>query len=77
MIKSKINRTVNRKKEDILEGEIIKSLFNSINPKSTQELADEINRPWHSIQTRCLRLQLNNKVIGFRVGRINLWQAKR
>jgi len=77
MIKSKINRTVNRKKEDKLEGEIIKNLASSINPKSTQELADEVNHPWHSIQTRCLRLQLNNKITGFRVGRINLWQIKK
>jgi hypothetical protein len=72
-----IKRTVSRKKEDVLEGEILKSLSNSINPKSTQEIADEINHPWHSIQTRCLRLQLNNKLNGFRVGRINLWQIKR
>lgn len=77
MINSKINRTVNRKKEDVLEVEIVKSLSNSINPKSTQEIADEIKKPWHSIQTRCLRLQINNKLIGFRVGRINLWQIRR
>lgn len=72
-----IRRTVNRKKEDILESGIIKSLSKSINPKSTQEIADEVNKPWHSIQTRCLRLQLNNKITGFRVGRINLWQIKK
>ena len=72
-----ISRTMNRKKEDVLEIEIVKSLSNSVNPKSTQEIADEISHPWHSIQTRCLRLQLNNKVIGFRVGRINLWQIKK
>jgi hypothetical protein len=72
-----MRRTVNRKKEDVLEVEIVKSLSISINPKSTQEIADETNHPWHSIQTRCLRLQLNNKVIGFRVGRINLWQLKK
>lgn len=77
MIKSKINRTVNRKKEDLVELEIVESLANSVNPKSTQEIADEIKKPWHSIQTRCLRLQLNNQLIGFRVGRINLWQIKR
>lgn len=77
MIKSKINRTVNRKKEDVLELAIVKALSVSINPKSTQEIADEIKKPWHSIQTRCLRLQLNNQLIGFRVGRINLWQIKK
>jgi len=77
MIKSKIDSTVNRKKEDGVTTEIVKSLSNSVNPKSTQEIADEINHPWHSVQTRCLRLQLNNQVIGFRVGRINLWQIKK
>lgn len=77
MIKGKINRTVNRKKEDVLEVEIINDLSSSVNPKSTQELADNLNHPWHSIQTRCLRLQLNEKVTGFRVGRINLWQIKK
>jgi hypothetical protein len=77
MIKSKINRTVNRKKEDILELAIVKALSVSINPKSTQEIADEVKKPWHSIQTRCLRLQLSNQLIGFRVGRINLWQIKK
>ena len=77
MIRSKIDSTVNRKKEDEVTIEIVKSLSNSINPKSTQEIADEIKHPWHSIQTRCLRLQLDNQVIGFRVGRINLWQIKK
>ena len=72
-----VNRTVNRKKEDELEARIIKCLSNSINPKSTQEIADEMDKPWHSVQTRCLRLQLNDEVIGFRVGRINLWQIKK
>jgi hypothetical protein len=77
MVKSKIDSTVNRKKEDVVTTEIVKSLTNSVNPKSTQEIADEINHPWHSVQTRCLRLQINNQVIGFRVGRINLWQIKK
>jgi hypothetical protein len=77
MTKSKIDSTVNRKKEDEVTTEIVKSLSNSVNPKSTQEIADEIKHPWHSVQTRCLRLQINGQVIGFRVGRINLWQIKK
>jgi hypothetical protein len=77
MTKGKIDSTVNRKKEDEVTTEIVKSLSNSVNPKSTQEIADEINHPWHSVQTRCLRLQINSQVIGFRVGRINLWQIKK
>lgn len=77
MSNGKIDRAINRKKEDVVTIEIVKSLSNSLNPKSTQEIADEIKHPWHSIQTRCLKLQLNNKVSGFRVGRINLWQIKK
>ncbi len=77
MTKRKIHSTINRKKEDALEDKIIESLNNSINPKSTQEIADEINKPWHSIQTRCLRLQISNKITGFRIGRINLWQIRK
>ena len=77
MTKGKIDSTVNRKKEDEVTTEIVKSLSNSVNPKSTQEIADEINHPWHSVQTRCLRLQINGQAIGFRVGRINLWQIKK
>ena len=77
MTNSKIDSTINRKKEDEVTLKIIKSLSNSSNPKSTQEIAEEIQHPWHSIQTRCLKLQLNDKIIGFRVGRINLWQIKK
>lgn len=75
-VKHTVNRAVNRKKEDTLEVEIVKYLSNFSIPKSTQEIADEVGHPWHSIQTRCLRLQINNKLTGFRVGRINLWQIK-
>lgn len=75
-IKNTINRAVNRKKRDPIETEIVKYLSNFPFPKSTQEIADGVGHPWHSIQTRCLRLQINNELIGFRVGRINLWQIK-
>ncbi len=75
MNKSKVNHTINRKKDD-LSKLILELLFKDLNPKSTQEIADALQKPWHSIQTRCLRLQIENKLNGFRVGRINLWQIK-
>lgn len=72
MVNSAINRK--NKKEDRVTNDILVVLSKSLNPISTQEIADKISRPWHSIQTRCLKLQLEGKINGFRVGRMNLWQ---
>lgn len=72
-----VDSAINRKKEkrgDRVREDILVVLSKSINPISTQEIADKISRPWHSVQTRCLKLQLENKINGFRVGRMNLWQ---
>jgi len=65
------------KESDKLKKSILKIIQKNPNPISTQDISIELKKPWHSIQTRCLRLQIDNKVIGFRVGRINLWQTKR
>ena len=67
---------VDSKKEDKLKKEIIEILRNELQPISTQDIAEKLARPWHSIQTRCLMLQIENKLNGFRIGRINLWQKK-
>ena len=72
MVNSAINR--NNKKEDRVQKDILVVLSKSPKPMSTQEIADELSKPWHSIQTRCLKLQIENKINGFRVGRMNLWQ---
>ena len=80
MKKSVFNSTIYRKKiykEDSLKKEILNLLSRAVQPVSTQDICNELSKPWHSIQTRCLRLQIENKVLGFRVGRINLWQIKR
>ncbi len=78
MNKSKNERTFNRKKEakkqDRVQIDILDTLSKNLNPISTQEIADAIIKPWHSVQTRCLKLQLQGKINGFRVGRMNLWQ---
>ena len=69
-----IDRTkgVDEVKEDILE-----VLSTSEQPLSTQDIAEKLARPWHSVQTRCLKLQIEGKVNGFKVGRVNLWQIKK
>jgi len=69
---------INRKKREWLKENILKILRGSERPVSTQELADKLGgRPWHSVHTRCLILQVEGLVEGFRVGRMNLWQVNR
>lgn len=65
---------VGGKKEDIIKKEILEIIRKEESPLSTQDIAEKLARPWHSIQTRCLRLQLDGNIKGFRIGRINLWQ---
>ena len=56
---------------------ILSIIENSSNPVSTLEIGNKIGRAWHSIQTHCLKLQLEGKIEGFRVGNMNLWIKKR
>lgn len=65
-----------KKQVDEIKQDILKILSENERPVSTQDIAEELSRPWHSIQTRCLTLQIEDKLIGFRVGRVNLWQVK-
>jgi hypothetical protein len=71
-----IDGTMNRPKEDKVKEEIIKLIFSSEKPLSTQEISESLDSPWHCIQNRCLVLQIEGKVNGLRVGRINLWTRK-
>ena len=73
MVNSAVNRK-KQKKEDRVSNDILVVLSKSLNPISTQEIADALSKPWHSIPTRCLKLQIEGKINGFRVGRMNLWQ---
>lgn len=77
MIDSTTNRKNKKEKIDNVQEDIFNTLKSTPHPMATQEIADIIKRPWHSVQTRCLKLQINNKIIGFRVGRINLWQINK
>lgn len=52
---------------------ILEITKNSEKPVSTLELSEKIGRAWHSIQTNCLKLQLEGRLNGFKVGNMNLW----
>ena len=67
-----INRMVVRN----LEKEILKLLRQSKTPISTTDISSNLNISWHSVQIRCLKLQMQNKINGFRIGKMNLWEIK-
>lgn len=71
------NRTnismVVRKKEDLKE-KIVSLLKNSENPLSTSDLVLQTEKSWHTIDRTCLMLQIDGKILGFRVGKMNLWR---
>ena len=62
-----------RKKEDLKE-KIIDLLKNSENPLSTSDLVVKFGKAWHTIDRTCLMLQIDGKVQGFKVGKMNLWR---
>ncbi|MBI4451227.1 hypothetical protein HY642_04590 [Candidatus Woesearchaeota archaeon] len=64
-------------RQHAIDVEIITLLRSRGLPTSTRDLSVQTGRAWHSIQTHCLRLQLDGKVDGFSVGGMNLWQLKR
>jgi Mn-dependent DtxR family transcriptional regulator len=45
-------------------------------PASTDEIAQKLNKAWHSVQKYCYVLKTEGKIQGFRVGRLNLWSIE-
>ncbi|HLC50741.1 MAG TPA: hypothetical protein VJI97_04930 [Candidatus Nanoarchaeia archaeon] len=52
---------------------VLNLIINSDKPVSTLEICARINRAWHSVQNHCLKLQIEGKITGFKVGNMNLW----
>jgi hypothetical protein len=59
-----------------LKEDILKILKESDNPKSTSDLSLELKKAWHTIDRACLKLQIDLKVDGFKIGKMNLWRVK-
>ncbi|MFH1249031.1 MAG: hypothetical protein V1660_02675 [archaeon] len=72
-----IHSAMNSTNEGKIKQEIVDTLKEGQNALSTKDVALRLDRSWHSIQTNCLRLQVEGKVEGFRAGRVNLWQMPR
>ena len=75
MNKSTVKSATVRKKED-LAAKIVKTLKGSDRPLSTSDLMIEVEKAWHTVDRACLMLQLEGKIDGFKVGKMNLWRVK-
>ena len=56
--------------------EIISELNSSENPLSTSDLALRLKKAWHTIDRACLMLRIEDKIDGFKAGKMNLWRIK-
>ena len=56
-----------------IDKDILRVLNRLNRPASTDEIAQKIDRAWHSVQKYCYILKSEGKIHGFRVGRMNLW----
>ena len=66
-----------KRRAEKIDNDILGILRKSERPISTRDLGLKINRAWHSIQTHCLILQLKDKVNGYRISNINVWEIKK
>lgn len=67
--------TVVRKNKE-LKKKIVIEIKNSKIPLSTSDLSFKLKKAWHTIDRACLMLQIDGEVVGFKVGKMNLWRIK-
>lgn len=65
-----------RPKLDIKK-EILKELKTTDKPLSTSDLVASLKKAWHTIDRACLMLQIDEKVDGFKIGKMNLWRVRK
>tara|TARA_Y100000034_G_C6538715_1_gene232325 strand:+ start:124 stop:363 length:240 start_codon:yes stop_codon:yes gene_type:complete len=70
-----VKRGKGRPKLDI-KGDIVRELKATDKPLSTSDLMALLGKAWHTIDRACLMLQIDGKVDGFKVGKMNLWRLK-
>ena len=56
---------------------ILLAVKESKTPISTTDISKKINKSWHTVDRHCLKLQLMEKINGFKVGNMNLWTLKK
>ncbi len=69
-------KSANVRKKETLQKDILNLLKKSKIPLSTSDLSYKLSKSWHTIDRACLMLQIDNKVEGFKAGKMNLWRDK-
>jgi len=70
------NKGANIRKKEDLSNSIVKELKASDKPLSTSDLTFKLDKAWHTIDRACLMLQIEQKIEGFKVGKMDLWRMK-
>tara|TARA_Y100000031_G_C8159343_1_gene356151 strand:- start:696 stop:911 length:216 start_codon:yes stop_codon:yes gene_type:complete len=60
-----------------IESDILTVLKISKTPISTRDISIKIGRAWHSVQNHCFRLQIANKITGYKISNLNVWVIKK
>lgn len=64
------------KRSNSINSKIISILSKEVHPISTRDLGIKTNFSWHTIINHCLRLQLEGKIGGYKIGNLNVWFLK-
>ncbi len=56
-----------------IDKKIIDILNKEERPISTREISIRAGYSWHTIINHCLKLQLKDKLIGYKISEINVW----
>lgn len=59
-----------------LELEIENLLGGSMHPLSLRQISLQLNHAWHTINSRCEKLESKGRVEHMRVGKAKLWRLK-
>jgi hypothetical protein len=65
------------KRSKKIQRHILTFLSKNDTPVSTREIALKISRAWHSVQLNCMKLQLEGRIEGIRIGNINAWVKRK
>jgi hypothetical protein len=69
-------RKKGRPKIDI-KADIFREIKATDKPLSTSDLAFRLGKAWHTIDRACLMLQIDGKIDGFKIGKMNLWRLEK
>ena len=75
-INNNTNKSAVVRKNELLKNEIEDFVKKSERPLSTSDITILTKKAWHTIDRTCLMLQIEGKIEGFKVGKMNLWRVK-